>query len=223
VSFNPTAPAVWKGGAIPIGISCERSDGFEGAIEVRLENLPPGFSAPATTIPPGENSTTLAVFAEPIAAAPPADAPKLKLVASAKIDGQDLVREVAGGLPSVVEPGDIVTTLEQSEVTIQPGREAKLTVRIERRNDFKGRIPIEVRGLPHGTRVLDIGLNGILITERDTSRVITLYSEPWVQPTTHPFVVLAKHEGKNTEHAAKSVLLQVVPPAAVAAANDQAK
>jgi hypothetical protein len=30
-----------------------------------------------------------------------------------------------------------------------------------------------------------------------------------VQPTAHPFVVLAKHEGKNTEHAARSVLLTV--------------
>jgi hypothetical protein len=218
ISFNPTAPAVWKGGAIPIGISCERSDGFEGAIDVKIENLPPGFSAPATTIPPGENSTSLAFFAAADAVAPPPDAAKLKLVASANIDKQPLVREVDGGLPSVVEPGDIVTTLEQSEVTIQPGRESKLTVRIERRNDFKGRIPIEVRGLPHGTRVLDIGLNGILITERDTSRVITLYSEPWAQPTTHPFVVLAKREGKNTEHAAQSILLRVVPAAAVATA-----
>jgi hypothetical protein len=36
-----------------------------------------------------------------------------------------------------------------------------------------------------------------------------IYAEPWVQPATHPFVVLAKREGKNTEHAAKSVLLKV--------------
>ncbi len=221
ISFNPTAPAVWKGGAVPIGISCERFDGFEGAIDVRLDNLPLGFSAPATTIPPGENSTALAFFAAPDAATPPAESPKLKLVANAKIEGQDMMRETTGSLPTVVEPGDIVTTLDQSEITIQPGREAKLTVRIERRNDFKGRIPIEVRGLPHGTRVLDIGLNGILITERDTSRVITLYSEPWAQPTNHPFVVLAKREGKNTEHAAKSVLIRIVPASPVVAGSEQ--
>jgi mono/diheme cytochrome c family protein len=221
-NFDSKSPAVWKGGAVPIGITCERFDGFEGAIDVKLDNLPPGFSAPATTIPPGENATSLAFFAAPDAAAPPADAPKLKLVASANIDGQPLLREVAGSLPSVVEPGDIVTTVEQTEVTIQPGREAKLTVRVERRNDFKGRIPIEVRGLPHGTRVLDIGLNGILITERETSRVITLYSEPWAQATDHPFVVLAKREGKNTEHAASSILLRVVPAATVATAPGSA-
>jgi hypothetical protein len=82
-------------------------------------------------------------------------------------------------------------------------------VKVERRNGFKGRVPLEVRGLPHGVRVLDVGLNGILITEHDTSRTIAIYCEPWVQPIEHPLVVLARREGKNTEHAAKSVLLRV--------------
>ena len=82
-------------------------------------------------------------------------------------------------------------------------------VSIERRGKFAGRVPVEVRGLPHGVRVLNIGLNGILITERETSREVVLYAEPWVKPMEHPIVVLAKHEGKNTDHAAKSVLLKV--------------
>ena len=71
-------------------------------------------------------------------------------------------------------------------------------------------VPVEVRGLPHGVHALDIGLNGILVNENETRRTIVIYAEPWVQPAVHPFVVLAKREGKNTEHAAKSVLLKVV-------------
>ena len=86
---------------------------------------------------------------------------------------------------------------------------AERICRIERRGDFKGRVPLEVRGLPHGVHVLDIGLNGILITEQETVRTFAIYCEPWVQPTTHPFVVLARREGKNTEHGARSVLLRV--------------
>src|SRR6185436_4875941 len=121
-----------------------------------------------------------------------------------KVDGQEVVREVTGGLPKVVEPGDIVTTTEQSEVTLRPGGEVRVTVKVERRKGFKGRIPIEVRGLPHGVRVLDIGLNGILVTEQETTRTFVIYCEPWVQPTEHPIVVLTKREGKNSEHAAKS-------------------
>jgi hypothetical protein len=142
-------------------------------------------------------------------------------VASATIDGKEIVREVAGGLPSVTELGDIVTTVDRTEVVLEPGKEARLTVSVERRNNFKGRIPIEVRGLPHGSRVLDIGLNGILITERETNRVITIYTEPWAQPTEHPFVVLAKREGTNREHAAQSVLLRVMPATPAAGATQE--
>jgi len=58
-------------------------------------------------------------------------------------------------------------------------------------------------------RVLDIGLNGILITEKETERVIVIYAEPWVEAMDHPIVVVAKREGKNSEHAAKSVLLRI--------------
>jgi hypothetical protein len=208
VSFNPTSPAVSKGGALPVSVTAERADGFEGVIELKLENLPPGFSAPATTIPAGESATSFALFAAADASVP-GNAPPLKLIAKAKIDGQEVVREVTGAAPKVIEPGDIVTTVEQSEVTVKTGGEVRVTVTVERRNGFTGRIPLEVRGLPHGVRVLDVGLNGILITEKETTRTFVIYAEPWVEQTSHPFVVLAKREGKNTEHAAKSVMLHV--------------
>jgi hypothetical protein len=208
VTFNPTTPQVAKGSATSITVNANRTDEFDGPIEVRLENLPPGFSAPATTIPVGETSTSFALFAEPNASVPEKSLP-LKLIAKAKIDGQEIVREVTGALPQVIEPGDIVTTTEQDAVAVKPGGEVRLQVKVERRNGFNGRIPLEVRGLPYGVRVLDIGLNGILITEKESTRTIVLYAEPWVEPTAHPFVVLAKREGKNTEHAAKSVLLRV--------------
>src|SRR5262249_48910136 len=153
----------------------------------------------ATTIPAEEQTTAFALSAEP-GATVPANAEPLKLVARAVIDGKDVIREAAGGVPKVVEPGDLVTVTEQSEVTVRPGGEVRLTVRIERRNGFTGRVPVDVRGLPHGVRVLDIGLNGVLITERESSRTIAIYCEPWVKPTEHPFVVLSRSEKKGTEH-----------------------
>jgi WD40 repeat protein len=208
VSWNPTTPNVWKGGAIPITVSANRVDGYEGAISLRLENLPAGFSAPPTSIPAGENSTTFALFAE-ASAQNPTKVPPLKLVAQAKIGDKVIVREVPGGLPRAVEPGDLVTTTEQSEVTVKPGGEVRLSVKIQRRNGFKGRVPIDVRGLPHGVRVLDIGLNGILITESETTRTFVIYAEPWVTALEQPFVVLAQREGKGIEYAAKSVMLHV--------------
>jgi WD40 repeat protein len=211
VRFNPASPAVWKGGALPISVTADRIDGFDGAIEVRFANLPPGIHAPLTTIPAGEYSTSFALFAE-AGATVPTNMKPLQLVARETIGGLGPGREkvVAGGSLKLIDPGDLVATTDRSEVTVRPGHEVRLTVQVERRNGFKGRVPIEVRGLPHGVRVLDIGLNGILITEAESSRTFVIYAEPWVEATEHPFVVLAKREGKNTEHAAKSVLLKVV-------------
>jgi hypothetical protein len=216
VTFNPTEPTVWKGGAIPVTVNAERIDEFDGPIDVKLENLPPGFSAPPTTIPEGERSTAFALYADASAVNPDAKSGPIKLTATAKINSQVVTREVAGMLPKLADGADIVTTTDLTEVSVKPGQEARLTVKIERRNGFTGRIPIEVSGLPHGVHVLDIGLNGILITERETVRTMVIRAEPWVKPIEHPFVIFAvreivqNREGKGTQYAAKSVMLKVV-------------
>lgn len=207
VSFNPTAPGVWKGGAVPVSVTATRIDGFDGPIRVKPEGLPPGFHAPETVIDGNLTTTAFALFAESSASILPNT--KLKLVATATINGKEVVHEAAGGTPKLLDPGDIVTTTRQDTVVIRPGQETRLVVDVERRGDFKGRVPLDVRGLPHGVRVLNIGLNGILITERDNSREVVIYAEPWVQPTEVPFVVLARSERKGTEHAAKAVMLKV--------------
>lgn len=209
LAFNPTAPGVWRNGGVPVTVTATRRDGFDGAIKLKLDGLPPGLHAPETFIEAGQVSTAFALFAPADAKVPPNT--RLKLVGTAAIDGKDVTRTADGGLPAVLDTADIRTTVRGDTFVIKPGEEAKLVVDIERRNGFAGRVPLEVRGLPHGVRVLNIGLNGILVTERDTSREITLYCEPWVRPMDHPVVVLAKREGKNTDHAARSVLLRVQP------------
>jgi hypothetical protein len=208
VRFAPTAPAIFKGSAALVTISADRLDGYDGPIAVRFGNVPSGLAVPATVIEAGTYSTAVAFFADAAAQLPAKPLP-LKLVGEAVIDGQKQVKEAIGEMPKLLEPGDLVTTTDESEVTVQPGGQVKLTVRIERRNGFAGRVPVEVRGLPHGVHALDIGLNGILVNENETRRTIVIYAEPWVQHGPHPFAVLARREGKNTEHGAKSVLLKV--------------
>lgn len=223
VKFDPISPSVWKGGSVPINVTATRIDGFDGTIDVELMELPPGFSAPKSFIEPGQQSTTFPLFAEPNAKLPEKKLIPLKLFAKGDTETKNIV-EVKGihttsslggmmmveaGTLKLTEPGDIVTSTNIQEVTIKPGEETKLTVTIERRNKFTGRVPLEVRGLPHGVRVLNIGLNGILVIPGETQREVVLYAEPWVKPMEHPFIVLAKREGKNTEHGAKPVLLKV--------------
>jgi hypothetical protein len=209
VSFTPTAPSVWRGGSIPATVTANRIDGFDGRIDVQLTNLPAGFEAPPTFIEPGQTTTIFAISATAKAANPDTKTPAPKLVATATINGQMVVRESGGQLPKAIEPGDLVTSVSASSVTLRPGQEARLMVTIERRNGFKGRVPLDVLGLPHGVRVLNVGLNGILITERESAREVVIYAEPWVQPMEHPIVVLARREGKGSEHGAPSVLLRV--------------
>ncbi|MCI0742917.1 MAG: hypothetical protein L0Y72_28135 [Gemmataceae bacterium] len=206
VSVNPAKPALSKGGAIPITVNAERLDGYDGPIAIDPANLPDGLHAPATFIEAGQNSTAFSLYADEKASA---KAQPFKLIASALIDGKKHVKEAQLEAPKVMEPGEIVCWTEQSEVTLKPGGQTKLTVHIERRQGFTGRVPLEVKGLPHGVRVLDLGLNGILVNENEVRRTIVIYAEPWVDVPAHPFVVLAKREGKNSEHAAKSVLLKV--------------
>jgi hypothetical protein len=207
VSFTPTSPSVWKGGGLPMSITVTRTDGFDGEVRVKLEGLPPGFSAPETFVEAGHTTTAFTLFAEPDATIPPDT--KLRLSARATLGGKVVLREALGGLPKLGSVGDIVTRTRATELVIRPGQETRFTVDIERQGKFAGRVPLEVRGLPHGVRVLNIGLNGILITERESSREVVLYAEPWVKPMEKPIVVFARREGTNSEHAAKSVLLKV--------------
>jgi hypothetical protein len=208
VRFTPTAPSIFKGSSTTVTISADRLDGYDGPIAVRFTNLPTGLSAPPTVIEAGVFSTAVAMFAEPGAKLPD-KAAAIKLIGEALIDGKQQIKETTGEAPKLLDPGDLVTVTEESAVTLRPGEQTKINVRIERRNGFTGRVPIEVRGLPHGVHALDIGLNGILINENETRRTVVLYAEPWVQALDHPFVVLARREGKNTEHGAKALMLKV--------------
>jgi WD40 repeat protein len=201
---------VARGGAVTVRATAQRTDEFSGPIALKLLDLPAGLSAPATSIPAGENRTAFALYASPEASLGKKPIP-LTLQAKATVAGKEVIRKAAGSLPGVVDPGDIVTTTGQGEVTLKPGGEARVTVKVQRRNGFKGRIPLEVQGLPHGVRVLDVGLNGILVIPGETTRTIVLQADSWVQPMRRPFVVLARHEGKGTEHAARSLTLRVAP------------
>ena len=205
VKFSPDAPKVWRGGGVPVTVTATRIDGYDGPIDLAFAGLPNPLVAPATQIEPGQTTTAVTLFA----AAAAEKLPALKLVGTATIEGKPVTHEAVGGSPTVVEPGDLSTSTNLSEVTLKPGGEARLVVKIERRNGLAGRVPLDVRGLPHGVRVLNIGLNGILVNPNQTEREIVLYADPWVRPTDHPIVVLSRVEKKGTEHAAASVLLKV--------------
>jgi hypothetical protein len=200
------AATVWKGGAVPLTVTAARLDGYDGPIAVRFDGVATPFKVPDTVIEAGQLSAVVALEA---GAEPPKGPVTIKAVGRAVIDGREVVREAAVGPLKLADPGDLTTATDVSEVVIRPGGEARMRVKIERKKDFKGRVPLDVRGLPHGVRVMNIGLNGILITPDVTEREVMIYAEPWVKPTERPIVVLSRSERKNTEHAAPTVVLKV--------------
>jgi hypothetical protein len=206
IRVNPSNPQVWKGGAIPVTVTATRTDGYDGPIAVRVEGLPASFAAPATVIEARQNS---AVFTLSCGKDAPAQASPLRVVATATIEGKPVTREATVGVPKAIEPGDLVTTVGVTELTIRPGAETKVMMKIERRNGHTGRVPLEVRNLPHGVRVMNIGLSGILVLPGETEREVVIYAEPWVQPMERPILFSARSERKNTEHATAAVVLKV--------------
>jgi hypothetical protein len=87
---------------------------------------------------------------------------------------------------------------------------------ITRENGFAGRVPIELKNLPFGVRVLDIGLNGVLITEGESSRRFVVYCEPWVKAMKRTIYCSVKTETASpapTEVAAEPIQLEIRPAA----------
>lgn len=84
-------PIALRGGAtMPIEVVAIRRDGFDGAIELGLENLPEGVTASGLTIPPGKCCGTLLVTAKEDA---PQGLTSANIFGRAEIDGKTVTRE----------------------------------------------------------------------------------------------------------------------------------
>jgi hypothetical protein len=143
-----------------------------------------------------------------------------KTIASAQINNQLVEHNTTPGFGlhqvTVTSPPDLKVSVDPIAATIVPGQELKFTVIIERRNAFAGRVPVDVLNLPHGLRVLDVGLNGVLINETETSRSFVVACDPWAPPGPLLFYAAPKVEAKNVRHASAPIRLEVKIPDTVA-------
>jgi len=218
---NPNVPA---GGRIPLTVTAFRIDDFDGPIDVSVEELPAGFHATKGVIMPGQVSTTLLVSANESAklevAAP------LKLVGTAGRRRHYANPEDPLKLISLMPKSDIFMTAETREVVLEPGGTAEVTVSIQRNHGYGGRVPVEVRNLPPGVRVLDVGLNGVLINEDENRRSFTLEALVSAQPVEQPIVVSGLVEtraaGQQTSYAGEPIRLKVAPKRQVSDARQPA-
>jgi hypothetical protein len=214
---EPANPNIPRGGSMPMTVSVVAIRDFDGAIEIETRGLPQGVSASPATILPGQDSTVVILSANPDA---PLDAhpASIQIVGHATVNGHDLARTAnsSGGtdpslqLASIIPAPDVVVTTDQQQISLEPGKETTVTLHIDRRNGFKGRVPCSAENLPPGVRVVNVGLNGVLVTEDQSSRTFTLRAEDWAQPIKQPVYVVATVESNSpTRHPSAPLILQV--------------
>jgi hypothetical protein len=217
LSVTPGNPNVPVGGRIPVSVTALRLDDFDGPIEVSLKDVPAGLHATKGAIAPGQTSTTLLLSAEENARLD-RSAP-LEVVGRAQLGGHWEERwadpENKLKLISLTPKPDIVMMAETKQVVLEPGGTAEIEVAIHRNNEYGGRVPVEVRNLPPGVLVLDVGLNGVLITETENRRKFVLEALPNAQPIEQPIVVAGEIEtragSQQNVYAAEAVTLKVQP------------
>jgi hypothetical protein len=208
-----------RGGTALVTANVERRDGFEGPVAVALAGLPPGVTASATTIEPGLFAADLVVTASDAAETSPE--PTWRAVGRAGLpdpdgDGseRDVERAADPGGPGAgwvtIGPGpNLRVRADRDSIRLRPGETTELTLSVERSPAFTGRVPIEVRNLPMGVKVLDIGLNGVLVTESQATRTIVLRAEPWASPLERPITAVGRCEPAGTEHPSAPIGLVV--------------
>jgi hypothetical protein len=214
---EPANPNIPRGGSIPVTVSLDAIRAFDGPIKIAVKGLPKGISASEAVIPPGQTSTMVVLSAASDAATDTPSAP-IEVVGRAVVNGRDLIRMANGDMPStqalqlasITPPPDVVVTTDSSDVSLEPGKEITVTLHVERHNNFKGRVPCSIENLPPGVRVVNVGLNGVLVTEAQSSRTFTLRAEEWAQPVKQPiFVVGMVESNAPTLHPSAPLLLQV--------------
>ncbi len=216
VSISPSRPNIPRYGAALINVEAERYDGFDGQITVELKGLPAGFHATTAIIEAGETTATSVISASSEAVTPLAEATREIVVEStAIVNGKTvshtLYPENSVRPITVLPPADLDVDVDRSVVKIRPGETTVMRAHVERRGSFGLRVPIEVKNLPFGVRVMNIGLNGVLVNETENEREFTLYCEPWVKAQNRLIYVTAGVEG-GVPNVAPPVTLKIESP-----------
>lgn len=217
LTAEPANPNIPIGGATEVTVSLDSIRGVDGPIDIEAKGLPQGVSASRATILSGQTSATIVLTASPNIDVGMHPVP-IQFVGHTTVDGHELTRTANRGenedqplqLASITPAPDVTVTTEAKDVTIEPGKEVTVTLNVARHNGFKGRVPCMIENLPPGVRVVNVGLNGVLVTEAQNSRTFTLHAEDWAKPIDQPiYVVGIVESNSSTKHPSEPILLKV--------------
>ncbi len=199
---DPRNSNVPRGGTIPIQVVAQRLDGFDGPIEVELLDLPKGLSASPAVIASGQDSTVLALSASPGASLHAEGVAPLKIVGRARIGSRPVLRYLEPdkklNLIALMPGPDVEIAVGAKEVVLQPGQEKRIPIQIERVPGFEERVPFQIANLPPGVVVVNLGLNGINIAEKEKTAEFWLRAVPAALPADQIIWVTGRIESNNT-------------------------
>jgi hypothetical protein len=224
---------------VEFGVKVVRDDGWDGDVRVDVSDVPPGFfiSTPLV-VQAGHLNAAGSVFAYADTKAGMHDFSKVKVTATAMVNGKEVTKPLTGfagvnvtaqGKKNLfMEPdlagkpaGDGKSAPQKPyEVTIAPGTTVSCWLRVDRHGD-DALIGLDVENLPHGVIVDNIGLNGVQIRAGENEREVFLTCSKWVAEQDrlcHVVVGSARNDAVRDDAAQTGfpVLLKVRKPSPVA-------
>ncbi len=214
MTANPANPNIPRGGRVAVQVTAMRLEGFAGAIDVHVEGLPAGVHAGDAVIAPGQENTVVEIAADQ--GAELAEPTAIRIIGhsgghSHEADAGDRLRLLA-----LAPPAEVKVWMEPAALAISPGQTLKVKVNVERAAGFTGRVPVDIRNLPPGVFIPDIGLNGVLVNEKESSREFTLVAEDWAAPIEQPLYAVARVETRSptaSAYASPALALVIRSPA----------
>jgi hypothetical protein len=168
---NLLPPFLRKGGAAPLRVNVLRQDGFDDAVQVEAQGLPPGVHCSSATVNAGETTATLVLTADENAAA---WAGNIHVVGKATVAGKETSHEARIGavtwavppnnnngersmtrlsaeMPLAVsadETDGLSFELADTKIQAKPDEKIHLSVKIKRHMEMTGPIKLRADGLP---------------------------------------------------------------------------
>ena len=160
-------------------------------------------------------NTTFRTSADAAAAPVP-----FRLVGRARIGERLVEREAMLDGPAelsvatAVGPPELpLATVEPAVIELPAGGRAKVTVQIRRAGGVAGRVPVGVQNVPFGVHIPDIGLNGVLITEKQDAREFYLEADAHAPPGEQRLFLTGRVEVNSSlpSEQASETVLKVLP------------
>jgi hypothetical protein len=217
-TIHGESPSVPRGSGRKLGIEIDRIDGFDGPVQIQVNNLPAGLSVPGPiTIEANHLRAWVRLQAdENVPELSEETAKQTMVTATARIGDHEVQRSRSVGeikladrpklrVELTADTDEQVITAGMPVIEVAAGTTATARVKIERAG-YEGRVNCgneeAAVNAPHGVYVDNIGLNGVLIPEGHSERVFFITAEPWVEPMERVIFLEAAEADRPTSNPA---------------------